>query len=300
MAVINPGLIGTHVGYCGSVVESLETAAINGQTFCQFFLGNPKSYSRVKLDEIDIFNVKNSLVLNRFPMGWCTHAPYMMSLTGYGGKLAWKDDTAATNVIQTKVLPNLVQELADVHDAGGIGVVVHPGSYGKKLGSNPTVFNSDLEGLTTVAETLNRAGIQRGTVLLENCAGEGSKLPRTLQDINVILQHTNQETLEHVGVCIDTAHVHGVGEYDLSRCEDIDRLFSTIDSLDIPLKLVHLNDSKVSLGAHRDLHESPGYGEIWGNAQESLKYFAAKCLQRNTPFVVECPRETVVWETILP
>lgn len=298
MAIYNPGLTGTHVAYRGSILSSLEAATQDGQTFCQFFLGNPKSYRRAELTEIDLYNIRNSTVLERFPMAWCTHAPYMMSLTGYGGKLAWKEDATATEVLQRKVLPNLIQELADVHDAGGIGVVVHPGSYGRKL--TGTEFNSDREGLLTVAETLNRAEIVKGCVLLENCAGEGSKLPRTLEDIRVILDGINPDTTEHVGVCIDTAHLQGVGEYDLSMNHEIDRLFSTVDSLDIPLKLIHLNDSKIPLGGHRDLHAPPGLGEIWGSAPDSLKYFTAKCLQRGVPFVVECSPKSIDWGLVFP
>jgi len=296
MAVINPGLTGSHVPYCGNVVTTLEAAATHGQTFCQFFLGNPKSYQRHSLSEIDIYNIQNSVILERFPMAWCTHAPYMMSLTGYGGKLAWKDNSAATSVLSNKVLPNLLQELHDVHVAGGLGVVVHPGSYGKR----PTELHSDREGLLGVAETLNRADIQTGTVLLENCAGEGSKLPRSMQDFRVILDGINSQALEHTGVCIDTAHLQGVGEIDLSSCQGVDELFSAIDSFNIPVKLIHHNDSKIPLGGRRDLHAPPGLGEIWGNAPESLKYFTAKCLSRNLPFVVECSPDSIVWEAIYP
>lgn len=296
MAVYNPGKTGSHVPYLGNVSNTLETAARNGQTFCQFFLGNPKSYVRNSITETDLYNIKNSAILERFPMNWCTHAPYMMSLTGYGGKLAWSDDTAATNVLSTKVLPNLLQELEDVYDAGGLGVVVHPGSYGKK----PKNFDSDKLGLLGVAETLNRAEIAKGTVLLENAAGEGSKLPRSLEDIRVILDALNPSTTEHVGVCIDTAHLQGVGQYDLSTTTGVDSLFSAIDSLPIPVKLIHHNDSKVVLGGRRDLHAPPGLGMIWGDSPDVLKYFTEICLQRQIPFVVECSPESISWEAIFP
>jgi deoxyribonuclease-4 len=298
MVLINSCNCGSHVSYDRNIVNTLETSALKGQTFCQFFLGNPKSYRRQKLSEVDIYNIRESTVLQRFPMRWCTHAPYMMSLTGYGGKLAWKNDSAATSVIENKVIPNLLQELEDVHNAGGLGVVVHPGSYGKKLG-NTGDFSSSRDGLLTVAETLNRADIQYGKVLLENCAGEGSKLPRTLEDIRIIFDNLSQQTLEHVGVCIDTAHLQGVGEHDLSNNIGVDTLFSRIDSLNIPVELIHLNDSKIPFGGRRDLHQTPGFGEIWNNSTDTLKYFVSKCKSRNIPFIVECCEDSIDWEIIL-
>ena len=296
MALLNQGLSGTHVAYCGDITKTLETAALECQTFCQFFLGSPKSYRRDRVTVEDLNNLQNSPILKRFPMAWCTHAPYMMSLTGYGGKLAWGDDPTATTVLQTKVVPNLRQELSDVYAAGGIGVVVHPGSYGPKTAE----YNSCREGLLGVARTLETMDIQQGCVLLENSAGEGSKLPKSLEDFRVILDALPATVLDHVGLCIDTAHLQGVGQYDLSTHQGVDALFACLESLGLPLKLIHYNDSKICLGGRRDLHEAPGFGEIWSRSRDVARYFTAMCHRRNVPFVVECAKDTVCWETILP
>jgi deoxyribonuclease-4 len=66
-----------------------------------------------------------------------------------------------------------------------------------------------------------------------------------------------------IGICIDTAHLWGAG-YDLRTAEGVDRAIEDIDR-HIGLQHVralHVNDSPVPLGSHRDQHTHLGQGQI--------------------------------------
>ena len=68
---------------------------------------------------------------------------------------------------------------------------------------------------------------------------------------------------EKIGLCLDTCHLNDAG-YDIS---DFDSILDEIDNK-IGLnyvKCVHINDSKNSLGSHKDRHENIGFGTIGFN-----------------------------------
>ena len=66
-----------------------------------------------------------------------------------------------------------------------------------------------------------------------------------------------------VGVCIDTAHVHGAG-YDIRTQSGWDAMmdrFNAIVGLQY-LRGIHVNDSKVELGSRVDRHAPIGRGRV--------------------------------------
>ena len=90
-------------------------------------------------------------------------------------------------------------------------------------------------------------------LLLENCAGEGNKLCKTFKELNNVIQGVSKDKRNHIGVCVDTAHIWGQGDYDISKIEEVDRMFAEFDN-EIGMKyfkLLHLNDSEVKLGAKK-------------------------------------------------
>ena len=161
----------------------------------------------------------------------------------------------------------------------GEGVVIHPGSFP----------NREL-GHQTVAKTINRINFtQGGMLLLENCAGEGNKLCRTFKEIGSVLALVDSDKKKHIGVCVDTAHIWGQGDYDLRKVEEVKRLFLEFEQ-EIGMekfKLLHLNDSSVGLGSKKDRHAHITRGEIWGEDTSSLVYLLNRCSEYNIPMVLE-------------
>jgi AP endonuclease-1 len=130
----------------------------------------------------------------------------------------------------------------------------HPGGAGQSsLG----------DAITRLANNLNRALSETKTVvpLLENMAGHGTLIGGRFSDLRDVIAQIKPEFKSRIGVCIDTCHAFAAG-YDLRSPEAFKK---TIDEFDQTvgiqyLKALHLNDSKMPLNSHRDLHQNIGLG----------------------------------------
>ena len=90
---------------------------------------------------------------------------------------------------------------------------------------------------------------------------------------------------ERIGICLDTCHVFAAG-YDIVN--DLDGVLAEFDRV-LGLKLlkaVHLNDSMMPFGSHKDRHAAVGEGEI--GLLPLLNILRHPAL-RNLPFYLETP-----------
>ena len=107
-------------------------------------------------------------------------------------------------------------------------------------------------------------------LLLENDVGAGNSLGHSFEQLAAILAQLPQYQ-DQLGICIDTAHLWGAG-YDISsenatlqvlqNCEDTFGLTR--------LKVIHLNDTAMPLGSHRDNHKRLGEGIIGSEGLQAL------------------------------
>jgi len=270
--------VGAHTGFSKEMLPTIAKAIQYGMRSCQFFMGNPKSYSRTKITSTDIES--SNKLLERFPMNIFTHFPYIANLNGTKGVLAWSGDNSQDSKTRY-MIKELEYELSIVSklNAEKSGVVIHPGCY--------TDRNI---GLRTIAKTINMIEFNgKAKLLLENCAGEGSKLCKDFKEIAMVLNNLDESKRKNVGVCVDTAHIWGQGDYNLSNCMEVDRMFRDFDT-HIGLEnftLLHLNDSKVELGSKKDRHACLGTGYIWGKDFKSLIHLLNICKKHNIPSVLE-------------
>ena len=119
-------------------------------------------------------------------------------------------------------------------------------------------------------------------ICIETMAGKGKEIGRTFEEVASILRLVDDPL--HVGVCLDTCHIHDAG-YDIT---DIDSLLEEFDSkigLD-NLYVIHLNDSKNERGSHKDRHENIGYGMI---GYKVLKDILFHPRLREIPKILETP-----------
>lgn len=271
---------GAHTKFSKNIYNTLKKSIFYSMTVTQFFMGNPKSFTRHRASDEDIDICKK--LLTRYPLHVFSHFPYVANFAGSVKQLAWAGDTEQD--IKTQFIINeLEYELSIMSNfsQGGKsnGVVVHPGNY-----KNRTL------GLTAIAKSINKINFTEGsTLLLENAAGKGCSLATTFEEINEIIDQVSDDKKKHVGVCVDTAHLCGWGEYDLSQCSEVVRMFEEFDSI-IGIgkfKLLHLNDSVVPFGSKKDHHALLGSGHIWGNSFKSLVLLLDTCNSHGIPVMLE-------------
>jgi deoxyribonuclease-4 len=263
--ISNSGLmIGTHIPFQKTLKTTLITAINSGMYSFQFFLGNPQSLRRTLLSEKDIKETKE--ILDQFPTFIVTHAPYIFNL-------------AKTNN-SFESIESLEKEIKQVSLFGGKGVVLHPGS------------NADKEkGIINISNHINQIKFEENQkLILENMSGQGSMIGSRLEELKEIRDHISKEKQKYIGFCIDTAHIWGMGLYDLSKRKEIDKMFIDLESiLGIDnICLFHVNDSKVMFGSKVDRHSLLCEGEIWKNDKEdSLRYLLKKINSYSIPIVLE-------------
>lgn len=268
--------VGAHTDSCGSLYDTLTTSVHYGMLATQVCMGSMYSYNRSKpTDEVLSQCLK---LVDRFPMHVFSHFPYVANLCGSVKTLAWHGNDEQDEKTK-KVLQGLQTELEVMANftAKTNGVVIHPGAYPDRE-----------KGLKNISTTINKIIFPKGSkLLLENSAGQGRTLATTFEEIATIIQGVDNK--KHIGVCVDTAHIWGVGEYDLREISEIDRMFEEFEEY-IGMErfcLLHLNDSKVELGSRTDRHESIGAGQIWSNSFDSLIHLMNKCESYGIPAVLE-------------
>jgi deoxyribonuclease-4 len=155
-----------------------------------------------------------------------------------------------------KSIPAFADELARCDTLTVPYLVTHPGAH---TGSGVEA------GIARFAQSLNEIfdSMPESTTLtlLETTAGQGTALGRSFEEIAAIIDLV--EAKERVGVCLDTCHIFAAG-YDYRTpelyAETMDQ-FDRLIGMD-RLKVIHLNDSKNSLGSNKDRHDHIGDGEI--------------------------------------
>lgn len=276
-------MFGGHLSFSKNLLPTLIDAKENEMKSVQFFMGNPKSFHRHRITEDDLCNCKkflsNDSCINVF-----SHYPYTSSLVGSVANLAWdgnheQDKKTSLIISELEYEINILSQICDNNVKNG--VVIHPGSYKNRI-----------QGLETIAKSINKINFEpNGTLLLENSAGEGTKLPKDFHEMSKIFENIDVSKKSNVKCCIDTAHIWGSGIYELNKKDGIDKMFHDFDRL-IGIEnfgLLHLNDSMVDFGSKKDRHECLGYGHIWKEDNESLKYLLVKCKESNIPVILETP-----------
>lgn len=242
----NKILLGSHVGFkspdymVGSVNETLSYNA----NCMMVFTGPPQNFNR---KEIDLDNVKQSLELlannNVDKSNIIVHAPYLINLCS---------DKEATRKLG---IEKLELEVTRTGLIGSNKIVLHPGSS-LTLDRNVAI-KYIADGINQVYKKVNNGVI----ICLETMAGKGTEVGKTFEEIKQIMDLI--EDKNRIGVCLDTCHIHE-GGYDISNVDKILDEFDKIIGLQ-HLLVIHLNDSKNDIGAHKDRHENIGLGKIGFN-----------------------------------
>jgi len=234
--------LGLHLSITGSVDLVVDRAVERECNTLQMFSRNPRGWLSRELGAEEIVNFKKKLYESKIEPVFI-HTPYLLNLASP------KED------IYRKSVEALKGELVRAADLGVEYVVTHLGSHlghGKKFGYKRVIDAAN----TSFAEVKNNV-----VILLENTAGTKNSVGSSFEDISHIISRI--QDVGRVGVCFDTCHAFATG-YDLVSRGAVENTLARFDeTIGLEkLKLVHLNDSKGSLGAGIDRHEHIGMGKI--------------------------------------
>ena len=265
---MNKIYLGSHVSmsspdfYLGSVRSALEW----GENTFMFYTGAPQNSYRLPLERLKIEEGRKLLKENNIDESKIiVHAPYLINL---GSKEKIDNYELAKKLV--------INELQRTKAFGCKTLVLHPGNHLKA---------SKIEGLNNIVEGLDYIFENDKTdvkIALETMSGKGSELGTTFEDINYIIN--NCKYSDRLGVCLDTCHINDYG-YDVRDIDHILNEFNQIIGLE-KLLVVHVNDSKNPIGAHKDRHDNIGYGTI---GFETLSKYIHHPLLINVPKILETP-----------
>lgn len=124
-------------------------------------------------------------------------------------------------------------------------------------------------------------------------AGHGHLLGSKLEDLRDVINLVVKK--DRVGVCLDTCHSFAAG-YDIRTEKGFNKFIADFDEIVGAeyLSAIHLNDSKVDLGANRDLHQRLGWGYM---GLEVFRVIANHPRMENIPIILETPSSggSTVW-----
>ena len=256
-------IIGTHMSVAKGIAAAAENTVNMQADIMQFFSRNPRGsgYREYGGEEVEHFQKirrENSLG----PL--LAHAPYTMNLAS---------DKEKVYEFACMVLR---EDVARMDQLGIENLVFHPGSH--------TGIGVE-RGITNIIRGLDQAitGEEKITVLLETMSGKGTEIGDRFEQLREIRNGTKHP--ERIGICLDTCHVFAAG-YDIVH--DLDGVLQEFDEilgLEL-LRAVHLNDSMMPFGSHKDRHAVTGDGEI---GMEALMQVITHPRLRHLPFYLETP-----------
>jgi deoxyribonuclease-4 len=260
-------LIGAHVSPAGGLPKTIERGVERHCDAIQIFNQSPRMWRGRAYtdDEVDAFRKARE----GSPIkGVLIHAIYLLNCASEDREM------------RQKSLQSLVGSLRAGAQIGASGVVLHPGSA--KTGD---VKAAIARAGRTIREALAESA--NCPLHLENTAGEGGTLGRTIDELAALLEASGGDP--RLGVCLDSGHLLASG-YDIRTPAGIDAVTAEVDEKlgGERLGSLHLNDSSAPLGSNRDRHANIGTGEL--GAKGCAAFLGAPRLQR-LPCVLETPGE---------
>ena len=265
--------IGAHVRGGGKLIPSLEAGVEIGATSIQVFTQSPRMWKASQYAPEILAAFREAQATHPTITDTFCHATYLINLA------------SADLELYEKSVACLTHNLSVARGMGSSGLVLHVGSH-KGAGFDDVVRQ--------IADAFERAlaeadpapeGVADCPILIENAAGAGGTVGRSLTEIQFLIDACNGD--DRLGLCVDTQHLWASG-VDYSSVEGAERLISDIDnSVGMSrLRCFHLNDSKIELGGNRDRHANIGEGTIGANGLAPL---VGHPQIRDLPLLLEVP-----------
>ena len=261
--------IGSHVPVAGGLHSvGLSYARDLGAETVQVFVANPRGWATPAGDPRQDEAFRAACAEASMPA--YVHAPYLINFGSH---------TPAT---VERSVESLRHSLRRGRAIGALGVVVHTGSAtgGRE---RAVALRQVRERLLPLLDELTHD--DDPWLLLEPTAGQGASLCSLVEDLGPYVEVLDGHP--RLGVCLDTCHVFAAG-HDLAgpggAHRTLDELVATVG--EGRLRLIHANDSKDVVGAHKDRHANIGAGHIGEDAFRALMTHPATA---GVPLVIETP-----------
>jgi deoxyribonuclease IV len=262
--------LGRHMPTHSNAAKAAEIASQLGCTSIQIFASNPTGWRPTAGNPATC--VAFAQAVRDYGLDPVViHAPYLINLA------------SPDEVIWQKSISLLRWTLQRGELLGAGHVVFHTGSH---RGSGVDA------GLARIAEAIGLIlpetppGVM---LLLENDVGAGNSLGHNFEQIGMVLDVLPQYE-NRLGVCLDTAHLWGAG-HDISNAASVQHLLQHFDDIIglNRLKVIHLNDTEMALGSHRDVHARLGEGII---GEEGLRALLCDPRLDHAAVLLETPIKT--------
>ena len=259
--------VGCHLSSSAGFLKMGETALkLNANTF-QFFLRNPRGGAAKDIDADDVKAYIELSKKNNFSK-ILAHAPYTLNPCS-------KDE-------KTREFARLVfaDDLKRMENIPGNLYNFHPGSH---VGQGVSV------AINQIVEVLDEVMVEakNTTVLLETMSGKGSEVGSTFEELAEIISKTKKNSINELGVCLDTCHVYSAGYDIINKLDEVIEHFDKTVGLN-RLHAIHLNDSMTEFSSHKDRHEVLGKGSL---GLEGIIRFINHPALKGIPINLETPNE---------
>ncbi len=259
--------LGAHVSVAGGLATAPERGARIGADVIQIFSKHGTRWEGKALeeDEARAFRAANESARVRTVS---IHCAYLINLG------------SSRESVRTRSLYALEDEASRAAMLGVPYLVLHPGSCGE---------DPESEGVARVAKALKGFGrFPKGvTLCLENTAGQGSSLGRSMEQLRALLDGAGDPP--DVMVCLDSAHLFEAG-YDIASEEGWEAFLAEGEGRGIlpRVRMWHLNDSKTAADSRVDRHTHIGEGKI---GVEAFRRILTHPVFRALPMVLETPKD---------
>ena len=258
-------LIGAHVSTAGGLERAVERGVELGCDAIQIFNQSPRMWrpTNHKPESIAAFN--EAFAASRLGSS-VIHAVYLINTTSPDPE------------IREKSLGSLVHALRLGDAIGCDGVVLHAGSRKGEPIAEAVARSGEVVG-EALAES------ERCPVLFENTAGTQGPLGRDFDELARLVEAAGAG--RRIGVCLDSCHLFASG-YDVVEPNGLAAVLDDYErsvGLD-RLRCLHVNDSRVPLGANRDMHANLGEGEM---GELGIATFLSEPRFQDLPALLETP-----------
>jgi deoxyribonuclease-4 len=263
-------LFGAQIRQAGGLLAALGRAEAMGAEVMQVFPQSPRQwrYPEANAERAGVFGEAwpSSPVVR---LVLC-HAPYLVNLGTADPELYERSSQC------------LVDNLRGASAMGASGLVLHLGSH---LGAG---LEARIDAVAGALRAALDTAWDEGSgcpILLENTAGAGATIGRTFEELARVIERAGGDP--RLGVCLDTQHLwaSGVAFDTPARADAVVRRVHHTVGLD-RLACLHVNDSKVPLGAARDRHENVGQGAI---GETGFRCLLGQPRLQHLPAVLEVP-----------
>ncbi len=260
-------LAGAHVSTAGGIHTAIDRAVERGAESVQIFTQSPRAWRPTNHPAENLERFKEARAEAGIPVGAVVcHALYLINLAATDAEIREKSRAALLHTVG----------VACAIEADG--VVLHVGSH---LGDG---FDAGLERATPALEEALAACGGPTWILLENSAGAGGTIGRSLDELAALVDRLDGHP--RLGLCLDSCHLW-VSGVDVTDPAAYDATLAEVDErIGLErLRCLHVNDAAAELGSNRDRHANV----LEGLMGEGLGTFLAHPRVQGLPAILETP-----------